>query len=231
MQSWSFNEFHQLLSDLDVLYHDVHSNERFFIELVLHQPSAHRQSPEVRFHIVEASHKNFLPVLFSGIATPICDGLYEISAVPDWSIAQDLCVIVEHDGTFLPIARLTVDKTRKPKTDPCSFICLQHPDPDSKSILIGPREHRAHGSDTAIFTPSFVHWRSQCIPLAPGLFFEGQCFGFERAEQSGTWVSAFEFSSNQAKHYERVNVTCGVFDVAFDICVRRLHCVGKVPRI
>ena len=216
VKSFSFPAFKQLLIDLSIPNQEVYSNESFFIELALRNASSHQQPSEVKFHIVEVSHQAYLPVLFSGPAVHICNGLYEVSALPDWTIAEELCVIVEYSNTFYPIVLLKVLKSPSVKVDVCPFICMQHPDHTSSSILIGAREQIQNGGNLQTFTPKFVHWRSQFFVLAPELLFEGRRFGFERTQQLGTWVSVMESSPNQAQLQECVNMTNGTFDSTFD---------------
>ena len=213
-QSLSFQSFKQFLIECDVQTHEIKSNERFCIELISRQ-ALHRQSA-VKFHVVDLSFAAYLPVVCSGDALWVCDCLYEISVLADWSVSEDLCIIVEHGSTFLPICNLKVSK--QPiinKISDFDFICMQHPDPKSTSVLIGSLQKSQNQDDSEKFIPEFVSWRSQFIPVASDLVFEGRRFGFERGEQLGCWVSL----------QERVNVTNGNFDDGFDSsnCVCSLH--------
>jgi hypothetical protein len=212
--SLSFQSLNRFLTECSVPTCEIDSNESFCVELMSRQVFAGQC--DVKFHIVDLSFPSYLPVLYSGDASKICNGLYEISGVANWSVAEHLCIIVEARSTFLPICKLSVSKRTIIKANDCSFICMQHPDPHSTSVLIGSRQKSQIGDDSEKFIPEFVNWRLQFIPLASDLFFEGRRFGFERSEQLGCWVSL----------QERVNVTNGNVDHGFDAsssCVCTVH--------
>jgi hypothetical protein len=224
LQSLPCQHFKNFLTDCNVPTCSVDSNERFYIELVSHKATIHQQKSEVKFHIVESSYDSFFPVVYSGRASLICKGVYEISASVDWSVSENLCIVVEQCDTFLPICCLKVSKQQNQNASSCAFISMQHPDPSSTSVLIGSRHKIQTDEDAERFIPQFVNWRSRFIPAAGDLVFEGSRFGFERSEQLGCWVSFFESSSNK-KEEQRINITNGNFDAVFDAtnCICPVH--------
>lgn len=213
----SFQNFKQFLSDCDIPARAVDSNELFFIELVCYDASLQQQHSALKFHIVDLSHASYLPVLFTGQVSPVCSCLFEISAVVDWSISEDVCVILEQGIAFLPVCRLKVCKEDKISAKSCNFICMRHPDPTSTSILVGSRQSGCDDRSER-FIPEFVNWQSQFFATGQhsDLEFEGKRFGFERGEQYGCWVSFFESTSDKSEQKIYVNVTNGTFDATFD---------------
>jgi hypothetical protein len=224
LQSLSCQHLKNFLTDCNVPTCSVDANERFYIELVSHKAAKLQHNSEVRFHIVDLSCDSFFPVVFSGRASLICKGVYEISASVDWSVSENMCIVVEQCDTFLPICCLKVLKQQNQNANSCAFICMQHPDPSSTSVLIGFCHKIQTDEDAERFIPQFVNWRSRFIPAAGDLVFEGSRFGFERSEQLGCWVSFFESSSNK-KEEQRINITNGNFDAVFDAtnCICPVH--------